>query len=271
MNTLSDNNPQLVNLATNTSHALLDVTIIGRHEDCNLVLRSEKGASRKHARIIVENNIAVLMDLGSLNGTLVNGREIGRAVQLVDGDLIIFDQQTYRFVAGKTTNVDPSENITVVANKNEINHPDNIKPAIRVLDDDKQYGDTHDRIQQLENQAVSDLRHPSSSTISPNDTHSNQYDALDETEATDIPPPPSHYEADSLAPHYDEPIPATSRPGGDVPVRRRRENNVEHTYANGASRGWFKWVIIVPLILIAIVVASYFAYQFGISKSSGGG
>ena len=90
------NKPHLINVANGTVHALENVTIIGRHEDCGLVLNAERGASRKHARILLENNTAVLMDLGSLNGTLVNGREIGRAVQLIDGDIIIFDQHEYK-------------------------------------------------------------------------------------------------------------------------------------------------------------------------------
>lgn len=116
------------------------VTIIGRHEDCNLVLNTERGASRKHARITVENNTAVLMDLGSLNGTTINGREISRPVQLVDGDVIVFDEQRYQFaiaasVATQDEFSDNSGDVTVIANKDEIGKPESIKPAIRVVED----------------------------------------------------------------------------------------------------------------------------------------
>jgi len=128
------NQPYLQNLSTQTVHRLSDTVIVGRHQDCNLVLKSEKGASRKHARITVQNESVVLMDLGSLNGTLVNGREINRPVQLSDGDIVIFDEQEYRFTNAASHYQSGSDNVTVIANKDEIGRPDRIKPAIRVVD-----------------------------------------------------------------------------------------------------------------------------------------
>jgi len=74
------------------------------------------------------------MDLGSLNGTLVNGREISRAVQLADGDIVIFDEQEYRFTGSATDAQSGSDNVTVIANKDEIGRPDRIKPAIRLVE-----------------------------------------------------------------------------------------------------------------------------------------
>ena len=128
------NQPYLENLSTQTVHMLSDTIIIGRHQDCNLVLKSERGASRKHARITIQNGNAVLMDLGSLNGTLVNGREISRAVQLADGDIVIFDEQEYRFTGVADDPQSGSDNVTVIANKDEIGRPDRIKPAIRLVE-----------------------------------------------------------------------------------------------------------------------------------------
>lgn len=134
MTTSATNNPSLLNLNDQSVYALTQTTIIGRHEDCNLVLKSERGASRKHARISIENNTAVLMDLGSLNGTMVNGREISRAVQLSHGDILIFDEHEYRFVSPEPTELPAGDNVTVIANKDEIGRPESIKPAIRVID-----------------------------------------------------------------------------------------------------------------------------------------
>jgi len=99
MNTPESNRPSLLHLGDQSMHELEQTTIIGRHEDCNLVLKSERGASRKHARITIDDDAAVLMDLGSLNGTMVNGREISRAVQLAHGDIVVFDEQEYQFVS----------------------------------------------------------------------------------------------------------------------------------------------------------------------------
>lgn len=133
MNT-HQNQPYLQNLSTQSVHMLSDTIIIGRHQDCNLVLKSERGASRKHARITVQNGNVVIMDLGSLNGTLVNGREISRAVQLADGDIVVFDEQEYRFTGSAADSQIGSDNVTVIANKDEIGRPDRIKPAIRLVE-----------------------------------------------------------------------------------------------------------------------------------------
>jgi len=175
-------------MADQSVHVLDDTTIIGRHEDCNLVLTSERGASRKHARITIENDEVVLMDLGSLNGTMVNGREISRPVQLVDGDIVIFDQQKYQFIGPSSMQEASNNNVTVIANKEERANPEKIKPAIRVVDTE----------------------------------------SLDETEAWEQPADISESNTpkphSDLEDH--QPIAATSRPGGDAPKSRRQRRQM---------------------------------------------
>jgi len=46
--------------------------------------------SRRHARILVTENIATIEDLGSTNGTLVSGQHLETPVVLHNGDLIVF-------------------------------------------------------------------------------------------------------------------------------------------------------------------------------------
>lgn len=61
-----------------------DVTVVGRREDCDL--RIPLGdVSRKHCRIIKEGDTLRVEDMGSSNGTFVNGRRIQEAV-LSPGD-----------------------------------------------------------------------------------------------------------------------------------------------------------------------------------------
>ncbi|PSK99337.1 type III secretion system (T3SS) inner membrane Yop/YscD-like protein [Murinocardiopsis flavida] len=62
------------------------VTLLGRGTDCDLRL-VDNGVSRHHAEIRVEDVDAVLVDLGSTNGTFVNGQQVKRA-RLVDGTRI---------------------------------------------------------------------------------------------------------------------------------------------------------------------------------------
>ena len=59
-------------------------TVIGRASECDFVLRAAD-VSKHHCRIVVQENQVVLEDLGSSNGTCVNGRRVKRA-RLRDGD-----------------------------------------------------------------------------------------------------------------------------------------------------------------------------------------
>ncbi|MGE3610798.1 MAG: FHA domain-containing protein [Bacteriovoracaceae bacterium] len=60
--------------------------IIGRAAECDIEL-SVEGVSKKHLRVTVNGNSAFAEDLGSSNGTLVNGKVI-KKVTIKDGDKI---------------------------------------------------------------------------------------------------------------------------------------------------------------------------------------
>ncbi|HET7325794.1 MAG TPA: DUF3662 and FHA domain-containing protein [Nocardioidaceae bacterium] len=62
------------------------VTVIGRAKDTDLVL-TDTGVSRRHAEVRFTPTDVVLRDLGSTNGTTVNGRRV-ELVALHDGDRI---------------------------------------------------------------------------------------------------------------------------------------------------------------------------------------
>jgi hypothetical protein len=61
--------------------------VLGRDGDASVVI-SMKSISRRHARIVVSGDTVMLEDLGSKNGTHLNGRRIEAAAGLVDGDEI---------------------------------------------------------------------------------------------------------------------------------------------------------------------------------------
>jgi transcriptional regulator with GAF, ATPase, and Fis domain len=61
--------------------------IIGRASSNEIVIRSER-ASRQHARIAWSDNEWNIEDLGSRNGTFLNGRPVSERISLSDGDLI---------------------------------------------------------------------------------------------------------------------------------------------------------------------------------------
>jgi two-component system, cell cycle response regulator len=60
--------------------------VIGRRNDCDLVLNYE-GVSRQHARLVYAGGVFMVEDLGSANGTLVQGQSVSTH-RLVDGDVI---------------------------------------------------------------------------------------------------------------------------------------------------------------------------------------
>jgi pSer/pThr/pTyr-binding forkhead associated (FHA) protein len=64
-----------------------DEIMIGRGSDCHIVL-PERQVSRYHARITLEHDGFYLHDLGSKNGTHLNGTQVKGSVRLQDGDEI---------------------------------------------------------------------------------------------------------------------------------------------------------------------------------------
>ncbi|MGX5656956.1 FhaA domain-containing protein [Geodermatophilus nigrescens] len=60
--------------------------VIGRGTDADIRL-PDTGVSRKHVDVVLDEGTAFAEDLGSTNGTLVNGRRISRQA-LADGDVI---------------------------------------------------------------------------------------------------------------------------------------------------------------------------------------
>ena len=60
--------------------------VIGRSRECDLSV-TDGNASRRHAEIVHEGDAYFVVDLGSTNGTELNGRRVTRE-ELTDGDRI---------------------------------------------------------------------------------------------------------------------------------------------------------------------------------------
>ena len=71
-------------------------TIVGRHPSCGIVLDAVS-VSRQHAAIEVEGNQAWIEDLGSRNGTAVDGRRISGRHTLSDGQHLRIGDQRLAF------------------------------------------------------------------------------------------------------------------------------------------------------------------------------
>src|SRR5207253_8301930 len=65
-----------------------DLALVGRKEDCDLRL-DHKGVSKLHCVIVKTDGLILIRDLGSTNGTRVNGQRIRRAALLPNDKLTI--------------------------------------------------------------------------------------------------------------------------------------------------------------------------------------
>ncbi len=63
------------------------INTIGRELDCRIIL-AEPAISRRHAQIAVDGNVLILVDLGSTNGTFVNGTRVTSSRILQGGDRV---------------------------------------------------------------------------------------------------------------------------------------------------------------------------------------
>lgn len=76
---------------------LTDELTIGRGGGCGIVL-DDGFVSQVHARLYLRDGNAYVEDLGSRNGTLVNGQPLQGALQLRRGDRVQFGQTTLEAV-----------------------------------------------------------------------------------------------------------------------------------------------------------------------------
>jgi hypothetical protein len=72
-----------------------EAIVIGRIEGCDVIL-PDAGVSRRHAEIRREGDEWVVIDLGSTNGTEINGKRVNRH-RLAPGDRLVLGETTLEF------------------------------------------------------------------------------------------------------------------------------------------------------------------------------
>ncbi len=71
------------------ARVVLDEDVVfGRAEGCDVVLDADETASGRHARVFHRDGQVLVEDLGSTNGTFVNGRRVGGDTLLAVGDRV---------------------------------------------------------------------------------------------------------------------------------------------------------------------------------------
>jgi pSer/pThr/pTyr-binding forkhead associated (FHA) protein len=72
-------------------------TSVGRSTSSTIVLRSDDYASGRHAQLTRHGGLLYVEDLGSTNGTFVNGRKTVGATPLRHGDVVRVGSTTFRY------------------------------------------------------------------------------------------------------------------------------------------------------------------------------
>jgi hypothetical protein len=94
----ADGQPMLVLSDGRAIRLAADSLTIGRLPECDVVV-DDAGASRRHAQLRREGSGYAITDLGSTNGTLVNGRMVQEQA-LEDGDTITIGETHLEFRSG---------------------------------------------------------------------------------------------------------------------------------------------------------------------------
>ena len=76
---------------------IVDKIIVGRSAaSCNLAITTDNAVSEKHCEISLEDNRFYITDLGSSNGTFLNGNKIHSTVELETGCTLKIGRSVYR-------------------------------------------------------------------------------------------------------------------------------------------------------------------------------
>ncbi|MBQ2941650.1 MAG: FHA domain-containing protein [Clostridia bacterium] len=95
------NQPNGVHFDLEERYPLYGDETIGRGKDCEIYI-ADTFMSHRHSRIFKEDGGFFLEDLGSTNGTFLNGNEVAEeATELLDGDKICIGQVEFMFLCPK--------------------------------------------------------------------------------------------------------------------------------------------------------------------------
>jgi predicted component of type VI protein secretion system len=71
------------------------VVFIGRHPECDVILKASRKVSRKHCCLAQVESRIVIRDLGSMNGVRLNGHRVKKEATVKLGDEITIGDVTY--------------------------------------------------------------------------------------------------------------------------------------------------------------------------------
>jgi ABC transport system ATP-binding/permease protein len=100
--------------STGAIHPILGSATVGRSTNADIVLPDE-AVSRTHAAFRVDGQTVVVEDLGSSNGTLVNGDPIDSPCRLAPGDLVTVGSTELELQVGEEPRISTPTTPTVIS------------------------------------------------------------------------------------------------------------------------------------------------------------
>ena len=89
-------NAYLQRIETDEALDLAAVSIIGRSSECQIIIADPR-VSRRHAMIRKQDGGFYLFDLGSFNGSYLNGSRVTATRQLQHGDVLTFADHEFHY------------------------------------------------------------------------------------------------------------------------------------------------------------------------------
>ena len=96
-----------------TEHLLEGEQIVGRSEKCEITIDSPR-VSRQHATFTTTDDSVTIEDLGSANGTFVNGAQITAPTVLRHADRVCFEKNCFKFHGIIETDDDDDADVTMI-------------------------------------------------------------------------------------------------------------------------------------------------------------
>jgi predicted component of type VI protein secretion system len=102
---------QIVPLEGGTAiEVVKDMTLVGRGEECDIRL-DHKSISKIHCVLVKTDGVLILRDLGSTNGTRVNGTRVRRAVLLPNDKLSIANRHFRALFGAALEHAEPEKTV----------------------------------------------------------------------------------------------------------------------------------------------------------------
>ncbi len=110
---VAESNAVLIKVGSSREIQLKPETLLGRQAECDVLL-TEGHASRRHAKLMLAEDGYWLEDLGSSNGTFINGNRISGRVKIASGDRLRFDIEEFDFrIPSQAAPLPPDQSKTV--------------------------------------------------------------------------------------------------------------------------------------------------------------